>query len=140
MVMWLLLQFSVEWSAVYTFSLSAAVSSICWKQDGSCLLTGGTSIALWEYTPGEAGSVGDPEEEGGGEGKSGEDEEDSGRECVLKEIWRSEVPSPVTHLAFSPNGRFFATCGDVSVRPLPIYSASSLLCHFVWTRPENVYF
>lgn len=111
------LQLPVEWRAVHTFSLNTPVTSICWKQDGTWLLTGGTSIVMWAYKaplPTAEMAPGDLEEEGEEEEGEGGDEELGKEGGVLKELWRSEVSSPVTHLAFSPNGRLFASCGDVS--------------------------
>ena len=123
-----------------TTSLDYPVSSICWNRDGTQLLTGGTTITLWEYslpvtglaTPAsepelvkseileevEEDDNNDDEEEGEGgivfgKKKADEDEEEEKR-GALSQLWRTDVPMPIKHLKFSPSAELFASCGDVS--------------------------
>lgn len=107
----------MEWSAVHTLSVSTNITSICWNQAGTCLLTGGISITLWEYkAPLPTVEMGSGKVEWGEEGEEGEGvegkKESEGE--VLKEIWSTDVSSSVVHLAFSPKGKLFASCGEVS--------------------------
>lgn len=115
------MQFAVEWSAVYTLSLSCAITSICWNRDGTYLLTGGTILTLWQYrtppSPAVETASGEVSEGGEGRGQEEEEEEVETREVgCLKEVWQTDMATSVTHLGFSPNGRLFASCGDVSGR------------------------
>ncbi len=119
------------------------MTSICWNREGTQLLTGGTSITLWEYNLPTAPGMTTPfseaelsrdeileeEEEdeglvlrGGGEGKKGEEEScgETEEKGVLKQLWRTDVPVLVRHLKFSPNADLFATSADVSATPLLI--------------------
>ena len=117
------LQFLAEWNGAHTLSLDHKVTSICWNRSGTCLLTGGTSLILWEYNPpllnlDEISSEvelnkGEGQEDAGGRGE----EEEREKRSPLKELWRCEVSNPLFHLKFSPSGDLFASCGKVSQRP-----------------------
>lgn len=93
--------------------------SMSWNADGTCLLTGGECLTLWEATS-AALQVLEEEEEKEEEAMGSEETvgEQERKEEKLEVAWQCPMPNLVTHLKFAPSGTFFASCGEVSLRDL----------------------
>jgi hypothetical protein len=59
---------------------------------GRRLLTGGEHVELWI-----------------------ESDQSTAQQVVWKNVWKSEIPTPVYHIEFSSDGAYFATFGKVCV-------------------------
>ena len=94
-----------------TLNVGHEVLTMSWSADGTRLLMGGAYLSVWEASS----SLDLPEEEQEPEGSAETVGEYEGKEEKLEMAWQCCMPNPLTHLKFSPSGRFFASCGEVSV-------------------------
>nr|XP_018898945.1 PREDICTED: dmX-like protein 2 isoform X2 [Bemisia tabaci] len=121
-------QLDYRWVQTGSLQTESRISSLSWNLEGTRLLTGGDILQLWHQhiTP----QMLDDELETGlsGEGVTfeiGEDAVGSSLEGGLDSstpaieddprdwdcVWKCATATPIHHMAFSPDGTLFATCG-----------------------------
>ncbi|XP_015840615.1 dmX-like protein 2 isoform X1 [Tribolium castaneum] len=112
-----------RWVQTGTLKTDSLIRALSWNLEGTRLLTAGSHVQLWHLN-----SFPLPFEEKsnvtftlGGENADGTDsmdyadEPDKPQEQELTSwqcVWKANTAIPVQHLAFSPDGTLFATCGE----------------------------
>uniref|UniRef100_A0A1B0A9X2 RAVE complex protein Rav1 C-terminal domain-containing protein n=1 Tax=Glossina pallidipes TaxID=7398 RepID=A0A1B0A9X2_GLOPL len=102
-----------RWVQTGSFTSHSIVITLSWNLEGTRLLTGGSTIQLWKEKPSQY-----PNPESGVKFVIGGDKEnknsanESAEDGVSWEnIWSCQTAIPIYHMAFSPDGTLFATCG-----------------------------
>ncbi|XP_030381698.1 dmX-like protein 2 isoform X2 [Scaptodrosophila lebanonensis] len=104
-----------RWVQTGSFTSHSNVVTLSWNLEGTRLLTGGTNIQLWKSK-----SPAHPHEEEHtavkfeiGESKETKQTPNAGSDDVStwENIWSCQTAIPIYHMAFSPDGTLFATCG-----------------------------
>ncbi|KNC33790.1 hypothetical protein FF38_09709 [Lucilia cuprina] len=103
-----------RWVQTGTFVSHSHVITLSWNLEGTRLLTGGSTIQLWkekssEYT--EDDSSGVKFVIGGDRDNKTPTNESIENSTVWENIWSCQTAIPIYHMAFSPDGTLFATCG-----------------------------
>ncbi|XP_065362975.1 dmX-like protein 2 [Calliphora vicina] len=103
-----------RWVQTGSFISHSHVITLSWNLEGTRLLTGGSTIQLWkekssEYMDDDTSGVkfvigGDRENKT----PTNESIENS---TIWENIWSCQTAIPIYHMAFSPDGTLFATCG-----------------------------
>ncbi|KAM8719971.1 hypothetical protein ACLKA7_006087 [Drosophila subpalustris] len=105
-----------RWVQTGSFTSHSNVVTLSWNLEGTRLLTGGTNIQLWK----SKSPTHQPEEEHTGVkfeiGESKETKQSSTNAqtddvSTWENIWSCQTAIPIYHMAFSPDGTLFATCG-----------------------------
>nr|CAH7714409.1 unnamed protein product [Callosobruchus chinensis] len=115
-----------RWVQTGSLKADSAVRALSWNLEGTRLLTAGCRVQLWHLRSQDEGGSGSRSPKatvtftlGGGGGEEGEGHDADG-DTRLQEpeqpswqcVWKAETAIPVQHLAFSPDGTLFATCGE----------------------------
>ncbi|XP_037805529.1 dmX-like protein 2 [Lucilia sericata] len=103
-----------RWVQTGSFVSHSHVITLSWNLEGTRLLTGGSTIQLWkekssEYT--EDDSSGVKFVIGGDRDNKTPTNESIENSTVWENIWSCQTAIPIYHMAFSPDGTLFATCG-----------------------------
>ncbi|XP_045469484.1 dmX-like protein 2 isoform X5 [Harmonia axyridis] len=114
-----------RWVQTGTFKTESTIKTLSWNLEGTRLLTAGEHVQLWHLKTFAPEEKDDTQNEGvtftlGGETNEtseGGDAEDSDKTPSEPEqswqcVWKATTAIPVQHLAFSPDGTLFATCGE----------------------------
>ncbi|XP_034490581.1 dmX-like protein 2 [Drosophila innubila] len=104
-----------RWVQTGSFTSHSNVVTLSWNLEGTRLLTGGTNIQLWK----SKSPTHQPEEEHTGVkfeiGESKETKQSTNAQTddvsTWENIWSCQTAIPIYHMAFSPDGTLFATCG-----------------------------
>lgn len=104
-----------RWVQTGSFTSHSSVVTLSWNLEGTRLLTGGTNIQLWK----SKSPTHQPEEEHTGVkfeiGESKEPNKPNNAQAedvsTWENIWSCQTAIPIYHMAFSPDGTLFATCG-----------------------------
>ncbi|XP_066150653.1 dmX-like protein 2 isoform X3 [Euwallacea fornicatus] len=105
-----------RWVQTGSLKTDSPIRALSWNLEGTRLLTAGNDVQLWhlkQHVPEEPAvtfTLG-----GGGEENENSDEPDKPQEQEQTSwhcVWKANTAIPVQHLAFSPDGTLFATCGD----------------------------
>ncbi|EDW66250.2 dmX-like protein 2 [Drosophila virilis] len=104
-----------RWVQTGSFTSHSNVVTLSWNLEGTRLLTGGTNIQLWK----SKSPTHQPEEEHTGVkfeiGESKETKQTANAQAddvsTWENIWSCQTAIPIYHMAFSPDGTLFATCG-----------------------------
>ncbi|XP_072393100.1 dmX-like protein 2 isoform X4 [Diabrotica undecimpunctata] len=109
-----------RWVQTGTLKTDSATRALSWNLEGTRLLTAGTYVQLWHlksqadedikqtsvtFTLGGGHQDGDDPHD---EPDKPQEQEQTSWQCV----WKANTAIPVQHLAFSPDGTLFATCGE----------------------------
>lgn len=94
------------WTFLDELTCDGPLEAVSWDASGARLLTGGVSITLWRDTSRDD-DVGLQEE----------DDMGSSKNSLYVPTWRLTGASPVRFLRFSPDGRFFVSCGAADRLP-----------------------
>ncbi|KAJ8919060.1 hypothetical protein NQ315_016967 [Exocentrus adspersus] len=105
-----------------TLKTDSPIRALSWNLEGTRLLTAGAQVQLWhlksqtaeEEKPTVTFTLGSGHSDAGDEGDS-HDEPDKPQEQEQTSwhcVWKANTAIPVQHLAFSPDGTLFATCGE----------------------------
>ncbi|KAI8034003.1 hypothetical protein M5D96_013248 [Drosophila gunungcola] len=104
-----------RWVQTGSFTSHSSVVTLSWNLEGTRLLTGGTNIQLWKS---KSPTHQQEEEHTGvkfeiGESKEPKQPNNAQSEDVStwENIWSCQTAIPIYHMAFSPDGTLFATCG-----------------------------
>ncbi|XP_017016237.2 dmX-like protein 2 [Drosophila takahashii] len=104
-----------RWVQTGSFTSQSSVVTLSWNLEGTRLLTGGTNIQLWKS---KSPTHQQEEEHTGvkfeiGESKEPKQPNNAQSEDVStwENIWSCQTAIPIYHMAFSPDGTLFATCG-----------------------------
>ncbi|XP_075155148.1 rabconnectin-3 alpha [Haematobia irritans] len=103
-----------RWVQTGSFTSYSHVITLSWNLEGTRLLTGGSTIQLWkeksnEYTDDEPTGV---KFVIGGDRENRTPTNESVENATNWEnIWSCQTAIPIYHMAFSPDGTLFATCG-----------------------------
>ncbi|CAH1958623.1 unnamed protein product [Acanthoscelides obtectus] len=115
-----------RWVQTGSLKADSAVRALSWNLEGTRLLTAGCRVQLWHLRSQDEGGSGSRSPKntvtftlGGGAGDDGEGHDGDGdtRQQESEQpswqcVWKAETAIPVQHLAFSPDGTLFATCGE----------------------------
>uniref|UniRef100_A0AAR5P422 RAVE complex protein Rav1 C-terminal domain-containing protein n=2 Tax=Dendroctonus ponderosae TaxID=77166 RepID=A0AAR5P422_DENPD len=106
-----------RWVQTGSLKTDTPIRALSWNLEGTRLLTAGNDVQLWhlkqqahEEQPPVTFTLG-----GGGEENETSDEPDKPQEQEQTSwqcVWKANTAIPVQHLAFSPDGTLFATCGE----------------------------
>ncbi|CAG9822471.1 unnamed protein product [Phaedon cochleariae] len=113
-----------RWVQTGTLKTDSPIRSLSWNLEGSRLLTAGAHVQLWhlksqnatteEEQPSVTFTLGGGHADGADDGDphfepdKPQEQEQTTWQCV----WKANTAIPVQHLAFSPDGTLFATCGE----------------------------
>ncbi|KAJ8957603.1 hypothetical protein NQ314_006529 [Rhamnusium bicolor] len=111
-----------RWVQTGTLKTDSPIRALSWNLEGTRLLTAGAHVQLWhlksqtteEEQPSVTFTLGGGHSEGGDDGDmhdepdKPQEQEQTSWQCV----WKANTAIPVQHLAFSPDGTLFATCGE----------------------------
>ncbi|CAH1106016.1 unnamed protein product [Psylliodes chrysocephalus] len=113
-----------RWVQTGTLKTDSPIRALSWNLEGTRLLTAGAHVQLWHLKsqPGEEDhkqstvtfTLGGGHQDGPDDGDPHEEpdkpqeQEQTSYQCV----WKANTAIPVQHLAFSPDGTLFATCGE----------------------------
>ncbi|KAL1506470.1 hypothetical protein ABEB36_005832 [Hypothenemus hampei] len=105
-----------RWVQTGCLKTDSPIQALSWNLEGTRLLTAGSDVQLWhlkQQVPDEPSVTftlggGHEESENPEEPDKPQEQEQTAWQCV----WRANTAIPVQHLAFSPDGTLFATCGD----------------------------
>nr|NP_572302.2 Rabconnectin-3A [Drosophila melanogaster]AAF46135.3 Rabconnectin-3A [Drosophila melanogaster] len=104
-----------RWVQTGSFTSHSNVVTLSWNLEGTRLLTGGTNIQLWKS---KSPTHQQEEEHTGVKFEIGESKEPKQTSNAQSEdvstwenIWSCQTAIPIYHMAFSPDGTLFATCG-----------------------------
>ncbi|XP_059222460.1 dmX-like protein 2 [Stomoxys calcitrans] len=103
-----------RWVQTGSFNSHSHVITLSWNLEGTRLLTGGSTIQLWkeksnEFTDDEPTSV--KFVIGGDRENKTPTSESVENATNWENIWSCQTAIPIYHMAFSPDGTLFATCG-----------------------------
>ncbi|EDW86373.1 uncharacterized protein Dwil_GK17684 [Drosophila willistoni] len=107
-----------RWVQTGSFTSHSSVVTLSWNLEGTRLLTGGTNIQLWkskspthqqneEEHTGVKFEIGESKESSKPANNQGQPDDVS----TWENIWSCQTAIPIYHMAFSPDGTLFATCG-----------------------------
>lgn len=106
-----------RWVQTGSLTTESPVRALSWNLEGTRLLTAGGIVQLWHLNQSEKDvdpkvvfTLGGSESyDGSGPGDQSPSQENVNEtwQCV----WKANTATPVQHLAFSPDGTLFATCG-----------------------------
>ncbi|XP_026847140.1 dmX-like protein 2 [Drosophila persimilis] len=102
-----------RWVQTGSFTSHSSVVTLSWNLEGTRLLTGGTNIQLWKS---KSPTHQQEEEHTGvkfeiGESKEVKQSNQAEDVSTWENIWSCQTAIPIYHMAFSPDGTLFATCG-----------------------------
>ncbi|XP_030754716.1 dmX-like protein 2 isoform X2 [Sitophilus oryzae] len=107
-----------RWVQTGSLKTDSPLRALSWNLEGTRLLTAGDDVQLWhlkqqiheEETPVTFTLGGGPTDENdvADEPDKPQEQEQTSWQCV----WKANTAIPVQHLAFSPDGTLFATCGE----------------------------
>ncbi|XP_034672177.1 dmX-like protein 2 isoform X1 [Drosophila subobscura] len=102
-----------RWVQTGSFTSHSSVVTLSWNLEGTRLLTGGTNIQLWKS---KSPTHQQEEEHTGvkfeiGESKEVKQSNQGDDVSTWENIWSCQTAIPIYHMAFSPDGTLFATCG-----------------------------
>ncbi|CAH1131144.1 unnamed protein product [Ceutorhynchus assimilis] len=105
-----------RWVQTGSLKTDSAIRALSWNLEGTRLLISGNDIQLWhlkQQIPEEPSVTftlggGNEESESADEPDKPQEQEQTSWQCV----WKANTAIPVQHLAFSPDGTLFATCGE----------------------------
>lgn len=104
-----------RWVQTGSFVCNYHVYTLSWNLEGTRLLTGGSIIEMWKERTSEKAeesTTGVKFEIGGGDRGNKTPTNESLDEVVTWDtIWSCQTAIPIYHMAFSPDGTLFATCG-----------------------------
>ncbi|KAG5878732.1 hypothetical protein JTB14_000166 [Gonioctena quinquepunctata] len=112
-----------RWVQTGTLKTDSPIRALSWNLEGTRLLTAGAHVQLWHLKsqnteeteqPPVTFTLGGAHTEGGDDGDV-HDEPDKPQEqeqTCWQCVWKANTAIPVQHLAFSPDGTLFATCGE----------------------------
>ncbi|XP_018562526.1 dmX-like protein 2 isoform X2 [Anoplophora glabripennis] len=110
-----------RWVQTGTLKTDSPIRALSWNLEGTRLLTAGAQVQLWhlkqtvqEEKPNVTFTLGGGHSDGGDDGDL-HDEPDRPQEQEQTSwhcVWKANTAIPVQHLAFSPDGTLFATCGE----------------------------
>lgn len=107
-----------RWVQTGSLKTDSPIRALSWNLEGTRLLTAGSDVQLWhlrqqlpEDEPSVTFTLG-----GGHEDNENSDEPDKPQaeqeQTSWQCVWKANTAIPVQHLAFSPDGTLFATCGE----------------------------
>ncbi|GLV44690.1 Rabconnectin-3A [Carabus blaptoides fortunei] len=103
-----------RWVQTGSLTTDSPVRALSWNLEGTRLLTAGAQVQLWHLNQEQ------PDKEpvtftlGGGDYTSQGDHTPEVQDNVNEAwqcVWKAATATPVQHMAFSPDGTLFATCG-----------------------------
>jgi hypothetical protein len=110
-----------RWVQTGTLKTDSSIRALSWNLEGTRLLTAGSHVQLWhlnsqpiEEEPNVTFTLGGENADGTDsmdyvdEPDKPQEQEQTSWQCV----WKANTAIPVQHLAFSPDGTLFATCGE----------------------------
>ncbi|XP_076252311.1 rabconnectin-3 alpha isoform X2 [Rhynchophorus ferrugineus] len=108
-----------RWVQTGSLKTDSPVQALSWNLEGTRLLTAGNDVQLWhlkQHVPEEdttvtftlGGGPSDDADLADEPDKPQAEQEQTSWHCV----WKANTAIPVQHLAFSPDGTLFATCGE----------------------------
>nr|XP_036221657.1 dmX-like protein 2 [Bactrocera oleae] len=104
-----------RWVQTGSFVCNYHVYTLSWNLEGTRLLTGGSIIEMWKERTSEKSeesSTGVKFEIGGGDRGNKTPTNESLDDVVTWDtVWSCQTAIPIYHMAFSPDGTLFATCG-----------------------------
>ncbi|XP_063708500.1 dmX-like protein 2 isoform X2 [Culicoides brevitarsis] len=106
-----------KWVQTGIFQVSFQVASLSWNVEGNRLLVGGKFLQIWKEKDSSDSEDRSPTKSvkfeigGGSDTKSPCTDEDSDELSSWENIWECLPATPVCHMAYSPDGTLFATCG-----------------------------
>ncbi|XP_050306486.1 dmX-like protein 2 isoform X3 [Anthonomus grandis grandis] len=105
-----------RWVQTGTLKTDAPIRALSWNLEGTRLLTAGSDVQLWhlkqqiqEETP-VTFTLGEGAEDG--ENSEEPDKPQEQEQTLWQCVWKATTAADVQHLAFSPDGTLFATCGE----------------------------
>ncbi|XP_057663826.1 dmX-like protein 1 isoform X3 [Diorhabda carinulata] len=112
-----------RWVQTGTLKTDSPVRALSWNLEGTRLLTAGAHVQLWHL---KSQTDDDPKQKtavtftlGGGHHDGGDEDTHEEHEKPQEQeqtswqcVWKANTAIPVQHLAFSPDGTLFATCGE----------------------------
>ncbi|XP_063931709.1 dmX-like protein 2 isoform X3 [Zophobas morio] len=111
-----------RWVQTGTLKTDSSIKALSWNLEGTRLLTAGAHVQLWhlnsqpvEETPNVTFTLGGGENADGSDSMDYLEEPDKPQEqeqTCWQCVWKASTAIPVQHLAFSPDGTLFATCGE----------------------------
>ncbi|CAH0558785.1 unnamed protein product [Brassicogethes aeneus] len=125
-----------RWVQTGTFKTDSPIRALSWNLEGTRLLTAGAHVQLWHLKtfaeddePSVTFTLGGEHTEGNEEQDKPQEQEQTLWQCV----WKANTAIPVQHLAFSPDGTLFATCGE-NDRLVKIWYENK---HFIFTSKST---
>ncbi|XP_044259841.1 dmX-like protein 2 isoform X5 [Tribolium madens] len=111
-----------RWVQTGTLKTDSLIRALSWNLEGTRLLTAGSHVQLWHlnshpiieektnvtFTLGGENADGSDSMDYADEPDKPQEQEQTCWQCV----WKANTAIPVQHLAFSPDGTLFATCGE----------------------------
>ncbi|XP_060524786.1 dmX-like protein 2 isoform X2 [Cylas formicarius] len=105
-----------RWVQTGTLKTDSPIRALSWNLEGTRLLTAGDDVQLWHLKqqiieePAVTFTLG-----GGPEGEDNQDDHEKAQDQEQTSwncVWKAITAIPIQHLAFSPDGTLFATCGE----------------------------
>ncbi|XP_049821296.1 dmX-like protein 2 isoform X4 [Aethina tumida] len=127
-----------RWVQTGTLKTDSPIRALSWNLEGTRLLTAGTHVQLWhlktqveDEEPAVTFTLGgeNTDQDLGDEPDKPQEQEQTQWQCV----WKANTAIPVQHLAFSPDGTLFATCGE-NDRLVKIWYENK---HFIFTSKSH---
>ncbi|XP_074030533.1 rabconnectin-3 alpha isoform X2 [Leptinotarsa decemlineata] len=111
-----------RWVQTGTLKTDSPIRALSWNLEGTRLLTAGAHVQLWhlksqntdEEQPPVTFTLGGGHQDNNEDGDSHDipDKPQEQEQSLWHCVWKANTAIPVQHLAFSPDGTLFATCGE----------------------------